>query len=61
MATFVKDSCTPIKAEESISGVLVPDEQDAIGCYGDHSGFSDEEIYSLDNEGRTIITQHKMM
>ncbi len=62
VATYVKDGATPWKAEEGLLGGLRSDnEDDNIGCYGDQSDFSDEELQSLDNEGRCIITKHKLM
>ena len=61
VATFVKDTCVPLKAEEGISGLFVSDNNDVIGSLGDQTEFSAEEIHSLDSEGRTVITQHKIM
>ena len=62
VATYVRDSGTPWKAEEGLSGGFRSDnEEENIGFYGDQSEFSDEELQALDNEGRTIMTQHKMM
>ena len=58
VATFVRDTYTPIKAEDELSGMSCSD--DVIGHYGDQSDFSDEELASLDNEGRTVITQHQL-
>lgn len=61
VATFVKDTCTPLRAEEGISGLLVSDKSNIIGSLGDQTRFSDEEIHSLDSEGRAVITQHKVL
>ncbi|MCJ8735001.1 hypothetical protein PDJAM_G00241830 [Pangasius djambal] len=58
VATFCKDSATPIAAEEGLTGRLV-NHGEAVGCYGDQGEFSIEELQSLDNEGRAVITQHK--
>ncbi|KAM9475284.1 DNA-(apurinic or apyrimidinic site) endonuclease 2 isoform 2-T2 [Clarias gariepinus] len=58
VATFCKDSATPFAAEEGLTGRLV-NHGEAVGCYGDQGDFSIDEIQSLDNEGRAVITQHK--
>ncbi|KAF3697174.1 DNA-(apurinic or apyrimidinic site) lyase 2 [Channa argus] len=60
VATYCKDNATPFAAEEGLTGLLT-NHEGAVGCYGDHSEFSSEELQLLDNEGRAIITQHKIM
>lgn len=60
VATYCKDSATPFAAEEGLSGVLTSHEG-AAACYGDQSDFCRDELQLLDNEGRAIITQHKIM
>ncbi|XP_013417725.1 DNA-(apurinic or apyrimidinic site) lyase 2-like [Lingula anatina] len=62
VATYCKTHATPLKAEEGLTGLLATtgDESALIGCYGNHADFTDEELQSLDNEGRVIITQHKI-
>ncbi|XP_053281657.1 DNA-(apurinic or apyrimidinic site) lyase 2 [Pleuronectes platessa] len=60
VATYCKDSATPFAAEEGLTGLLTSHEG-AVGCYGDHAEFSTEELQLLDNEGRAIITQHRIM
>ncbi|XP_034028850.1 DNA-(apurinic or apyrimidinic site) lyase 2 [Thalassophryne amazonica] len=60
VATYCKDSATPFAAEEGLSGLLT-NNKEAVGCYSDHSAFSTEELQLLDNEGRAVITQHKIM
>ena len=60
VATFVKDGLTPVKAEEGLSGML-PSGDDSIGGHEEHGGFTDDELMSLDREGRCIITQHRIM
>lgn len=60
VATYCKDSATPFAAEEGLSGVLSSHEG-ATGRYGDQSDFCRDELQLLDNEGRSIITQHKIM
>ncbi|XP_040907495.1 DNA-(apurinic or apyrimidinic site) lyase 2 [Toxotes jaculatrix] len=60
VATYCKDSATPFAAEEGLTGLLT-NHEGAVGCYGDHTEFSSEELQLLDNEGRAIITQHKIM
>ncbi len=62
VATYVKDSAIPIRAEEGLSGQIASDHlDDNIGHYGNQTDFTEEELQSLDNEGRTIITQHSIM
>ena len=62
VATYVKESATPIKCEEGLSGLLSTDNSEQnIGCYGNQGNFTDESLKNLDNEGRTIITQHRVM
>ncbi len=61
MATYVRDPGKPWAAEEGLSGCLaVSNETDNVGCYGDQSDFCDEELRSLDKEGRAVITKHKL-
>uniref|UniRef100_A0A8D0HWW1 exodeoxyribonuclease III n=1 Tax=Sphenodon punctatus TaxID=8508 RepID=A0A8D0HWW1_SPHPU len=59
VATFCKDSATPEAAEEGLSGLLTKP-AGAIGCYGDTSDFTPEELQVLDSEGRAIITRHRI-
>ncbi|MED6245394.1 DNA-(apurinic or apyrimidinic site) lyase 2 [Ataeniobius toweri] len=60
VATYCRDSATPFAAEEGLTGLLNNHER-SVGCYGAHTDFSNEELQLLDNEGRAIITQHKIM
>ncbi|XP_040009659.1 DNA-(apurinic or apyrimidinic site) lyase 2 isoform X2 [Xiphias gladius] len=60
VATYCKDSATPFAAEEGLTGLLT-NHEGAVGCYGDPTEFSSEELQLLDNEGRAIITQHRIM
>ncbi|XP_061666014.1 DNA-(apurinic or apyrimidinic site) lyase 2 [Syngnathoides biaculeatus] len=59
VATYCKDCATPFAAEEGLTGLLANGEG-AVGCYGNHSDFTDEELQLLDNEGRAVITQHRI-
>ncbi|KAG8504982.1 DNA-(apurinic or apyrimidinic site) lyase 2 [Galemys pyrenaicus] len=59
VATFCKDSATPVAAEEGLSGLLATQNGD-IGCYGNMDEFSHEELRTLDSEGRALLTQHKI-
>ncbi|XP_074499644.1 DNA-(apurinic or apyrimidinic site) endonuclease 2 [Sebastes fasciatus] len=59
VATYCKDVATPFAAEEGLTGLLT-NHEGAVGCYGDQSEFSSEELQLLDNEGRAVITQHKI-
>lgn len=60
VATYCKDSATPFAAEEGLTGLLT-NHEGAVGCYGDHTEFSSEELQLLDNEGRAVVTQHRVM
>ncbi|XP_059536433.1 DNA-(apurinic or apyrimidinic site) endonuclease 2 isoform X1 [Myotis daubentonii] len=59
VATFCKDGATPVAAEEGLSGLLASQNGD-VGCYGNTDEFSQEELRALDNEGRALLTQHKI-
>lgn len=59
VATYCKDTATPFAAEEGLTGLLTSHEA-AVGCYGDQAEFCREELQLLDNEGRAVITQHKV-
>lgn len=59
VATFCKDSATPVAAEEGLSGVFATLNGD-IGCYGNTDEFTQEELRLLDSEGRALLTQHKI-
>ncbi|XP_068104423.1 DNA-(apurinic or apyrimidinic site) endonuclease 2 isoform X2 [Hyperolius riggenbachi] len=60
VATFCKSNAVPCLAEEGLSGLL-SNQKGTIGCYGNTEEFSEEEQQSLDQEGRTVITQHKIL
>ncbi|KAF7209334.1 DNA-(apurinic or apyrimidinic site) endonuclease 2 [Nothobranchius furzeri] len=60
VATYCKDIGTPLAAEEGLTGLLT-NHEGAVGCYGDHTDFSNEELQLLDSEGRALITQHKIL
>ncbi|XP_054465702.1 DNA-(apurinic or apyrimidinic site) lyase 2 [Anoplopoma fimbria] len=60
VATYCKDSATPFAAEEGLTGLLT-NHEGAVGCYGDQNEFCSEELQLLDNEGRAVITQHRIM
>ncbi|KAG1932951.1 endonuclease/exonuclease/phosphatase family protein [Pimephales promelas] len=60
VATYCKDTATPFLAEEGLTGLLT-NQGEAVGCYGDQVELSSEELLALDNEGRTVITQHHFM
>ncbi|XP_059994088.1 DNA-(apurinic or apyrimidinic site) endonuclease 2 isoform X2 [Lagenorhynchus albirostris] len=59
VATFCKDSATPVAAEEGLSGLLATQNGD-VGCYGNMDDFTQEELRALDSEGRALLTQHKI-
>ncbi|KAM9855700.1 DNA-(apurinic or apyrimidinic site) endonuclease 2 [Aulostomus maculatus] len=60
VATYCKDSATPCAAEEGLTGLLA-NHEGAVGCYADLSEFTNEELQLLDNEGRAVITRHRIM
>ncbi|XP_073496005.1 DNA-(apurinic or apyrimidinic site) endonuclease 2 isoform X2 [Phyllobates terribilis] len=60
VATFCKISTTPLAAEEGLGGQLTG-QKGSVGCYGDTEEFSEEELLSLDKEGRAVITQHRIL
>ncbi|KAM4663351.1 DNA-(apurinic or apyrimidinic site) endonuclease 2 [Discoglossus pictus] len=60
VATFCKNTATPWAAEEGLSGLLT-NHKGNIGCYGDTEEFSEEELHSLDQEGRAVLTQHRIL
>ncbi|KAI5933261.1 DNA-(apurinic or apyrimidinic site) endonuclease 2 isoform X1 [Manis javanica] len=59
VATFCKDSTTPVAAEEGLSGLLGTQNGD-VGCYGNMDEFTQEELRALDSEGRALLTQHRI-
>lgn len=59
VATFCKDSATPMAAEEGLSGLFATHDGD-VGCYGNMDEFTQEELRALDSEGRALLTQHKI-
>ena len=61
VATYCKDSASPFSAEEGLTGLLNTSHEGAVGSYGNQKEFSSEELQLLDNEGRAVITQHKVM
>ncbi|KAL1021006.1 hypothetical protein UPYG_G00007500 [Umbra pygmaea] len=61
VATYCKDSATPFAAEEGLTGLLTTNHEGSVGCYGDQREFSNEELQLLDNEGRAILTQHRVL
>ncbi|XP_004873613.1 DNA-(apurinic or apyrimidinic site) lyase 2 isoform X1 [Heterocephalus glaber] len=59
VATFCKDSATPVAAEEGLSGLFAT-QNGNVGCYGNMDAFTQEELRALDSEGRALLTQHKI-
>ncbi|XP_032828208.2 DNA-(apurinic or apyrimidinic site) endonuclease 2 [Petromyzon marinus] len=67
VATYCRDVATPLAAEEGLSGLLRgasgrrDDGSDgSVGCYGDTSEFTADELQALDAEGRAVVTQHRV-
>ena len=62
VATFCRNTAAPVAAEEGLSGLLSRSSHNAslIGCHGNMTDFTEEELQSLDAEGRGVMTQHKL-
>ncbi|OWF42500.1 DNA-(apurinic or apyrimidinic site) lyase 2-like [Mizuhopecten yessoensis] len=60
VANFCRDSATPCSAEEGLTSLLNQKDDGKVGCYGDTTHFSTDELEALDAEGRTVITQHRI-
>ncbi|KAI8814370.1 Endonuclease/exonuclease/phosphatase [Cladochytrium replicatum] len=70
VATYVKYGITPVAAEEGFSGILssaagsqsIEDANNgAIGHYGNiHQEFTASELAALENEGRVVVTDHRL-
>eukprot|EP00088_Acartia_fossae_P067981 TRINITY_DN853_c0_g1_i3.p1 TRINITY_DN853_c0_g1~~TRINITY_DN853_c0_g1_i3.p1 ORF type:complete len:534 (-),score=82.79 TRINITY_DN853_c0_g1_i3:10-1611(-) len=60
VATYVRNSCTPIAAEDGITGYLSKTESTIGGTDLINQEFTQEEMKSLDAEGRCVITKHKI-
>lgn len=61
VATYVKNSCTPVATEDGITGYLSKSAGDGIG--GTHllqQEFTQDELKNLDSEGRCVITKHQI-
>ena len=56
VATFCRETFTPVAAEEGISAALNP--EPCIGCYGNLSDFTTGDLTALDAEGRAVLTEH---
>ena len=63
MVTFCSSSCTPVAAEDGLTGVGLSHQQqgkgDSVGCPADLPQLSPQELSSLDSEGRAVVTQHR--
>ena len=59
VATFVRDTSTPCRAEDGLSSDHCSME-DQIGCYSGESEFTTDELAKLDGEGRCVITEHQI-
>ncbi|XP_002739716.1 DNA-(apurinic or apyrimidinic site) endonuclease 2-like [Saccoglossus kowalevskii] len=61
VATFCHNDFTPLAAEEGLSGILSSSAgNEVVGNYGNQTDFTDEELRSLDNEGRALLSLHKI-
>ena len=60
VATYCKSSCTPVAAEEGLTGLLTQDSNSTpVKCYGnDVLPFTSQELLSLDREGRAFLSEH---
>lgn len=60
VANYCRDAATPCSAEEGLTSLLNQKDDGKVGCYGDVTHFSEDELEALDAEGRTVITQHRL-
>uniref|UniRef100_T1J0E6 DNA-(apurinic or apyrimidinic site) endonuclease n=1 Tax=Strigamia maritima TaxID=126957 RepID=T1J0E6_STRMM len=64
VATICRNEFTPMAAEEGLSGVnytFYANEKDVVGHYGDIlDNWSKDELISLDSEGRSVVTKHRI-
>eukprot|EP00088_Acartia_fossae_P013414 TRINITY_DN17026_c0_g1_i1.p1 TRINITY_DN17026_c0_g1~~TRINITY_DN17026_c0_g1_i1.p1 ORF type:complete len:506 (+),score=50.37 TRINITY_DN17026_c0_g1_i1:57-1574(+) len=60
VATYVRTSSTPTVAEEGLTGLLRKGDSQVGGTSMLPLEFTQEELKSLDNEGRCVITKHKI-
>ena len=62
VVTYTKDTCTPVAAEEGITGVSMggagSERSDCVDSPAHLPHLSPQEISSLDSEGRAVLTQH---
>ena len=59
MVTFSKDECTPVAAEEGLTGGLAEGGRECcVGCY---PTLEDEVLSGLDKEGRAVLTEYKLL
>lgn len=59
VATFCKDSATPVAVKEGLSNLLATPNGD-VRCYRNKDEFAQKELWVLDREGRALLTQHKI-
>jgi len=59
VATFVRDTATPTRAEDGLTSGRCSME-DQIGCYDGEIEFTADELTKLDGEGRCVITEHQI-
>jgi len=60
VATYCRHSATPTHAEEGLAGTLPCPGDRVGGTEGLQMEFSSEELRELDNEGRCVVTRHKV-
>jgi AP endonuclease-2 len=59
VVTFSKDECTPVAAEEGLTGGLAEGGRECcVGCY---PTLEDEVLSGLDKEGRAVLTEYKLL
>ncbi|RUS85110.1 hypothetical protein EGW08_007115, partial [Elysia chlorotica] len=59
-ANYCSRLCTPVRAEEGLTGRLQVDEETSVGCFGNTNAYSEKDLEALDAEGRCVITQHRL-
>jgi len=60
VATYVKNNCTPVAAEDGLTGYLSKEGCEIGGTHLINQEFTQDELKSLDSEGRCVITKHKL-
>jgi len=58
VATYCNQKWTPVKAEDELSKIEPPKNEDAVGSYPDLTGEEALQVKAANVEGRSVITQY---